>query len=240
MVVKTLFLVVAMGATLSASDLDVYVALGMLSPQKSVSNETVDAYGQTTGQLFQPAADFKMAGLGASYTLLSVGDYRFRGNAEYATSVQNPGATLRYLAPGITTQYLEAEGTLKARSINIGVSAVYVSSGAGEYGVTLEERFETLDFNLIQALLDFPGEETLVTGRTLSKSFADPFLSVHATFVQHYESYGLFSRLSFGMDLKSPSALGTFPESAYQNLDSGLLAVLRPHQELKLALGMRF
>ena len=238
--IKALFLVVAAGMTLSAGDLDLYLTFGMLSPQKNVSNQTVDAYGQTTGQLFQPASDFRMAGLGASYTFLSLGDFRFRGNAEVAGSVQNPGATLRYLAPGITTQYLEAEGTLKARSINAGVSAVYVSSGAGEYGVTLEERSESLDFTLIQAILDFPGEETLVTGRTLSKTFTDPFLSVHATFVQHYESYALFSRLAFAVDLKSPSALGSYSQTAYQTLDSGLLAVLRPHQELKLALGMRF
>jgi len=240
MVLRAVVLIAAAGMTLSAGDLDVYLSLGLLSPQKHLSNETVDGFGQTTGQLFQPAADFKMAGLGAAYTFLSLGDFRIRGNLEYASSVQNPGATLRYLAPGITTRYLEAEGTLKAHAFQVGVSAVYVSSGAGEYGVTLAERASTLDFNVIQAIVSFPGDETLVTGRTLSKSFTDPFLTIHATFVQHYEAYALFSRLEFGLDLHGSAGLGGFPEEAFQSLDSGLLAVLRPHQELKLSLGMRF
>ena len=240
MVLRAVVLIAAVGTTLSAGDLDVYLSLGLLSPQKTLSNETVDAFGQTTGQLFQPATDFKMAGLGVAYTFLSVGDFRFRGNLEYASSVQNPGATLRYLAPGVTTQYLEAEGTLKAHSLQAGISVVYVSSGAGEYGVTLADRSSTIDFNVIQAIVSFPGDEALITGRTLSKNFTDPLLTFHATFVQHYETYALFSRLEYGLDLHGSAALGGFQEEAFQGLDSGLLAVLRPHQELKLSLGMRF
>ena len=240
MVLRTVVLIALAGLTLTAGDLDAYLSLGLLSPQKHLANDTVDAFGQTTGQLFQPAADFKMAGLGVAYTFLSVGDFRIRGNLEYASSVQNPGATLRYLAPGVTTQYLEAEGTLKAHSAQAGVSVVYVSSGAGEYGVSLAERASTLSFNIVQAIVSFPGDETLIAGRTLSKTFTDPFLTFHATFVQHYETYALFSRLEFGLDLHGSASLAGFPEESYQGLDSGLLAVLRPHQELKLSLGMRF
>jgi len=181
-----------------------------------------------------------MVGAGVDYTFLSMGDFRFRGSLGAATSVQNPGGTLRYLAPGVTDEYLEAEGTLKARYLQVGVSAVYVSSGAGEYGITLEERRDTLDFQLIEATLAFPGDLNVVTGRTLSRTSTDPFLSVHATFVQHYESFGVFSRLAFGLGLKGGSAIGSFPESAFQTLDSSLLSVLKPRQELKLSVGMRF
>jgi hypothetical protein len=240
MIFRALALAVLIGTALPANDLDLYLSLGMDSPRKNVSNETLDGYGQTTGQLFQPAANFKMAGLGVAYTFLNLGDFRLRGNAEYAASVQNPGATLRYLAPGVTTHYLEALGTLKLRSAQIGASVIYVSSGAGEYGLTLEERFETLDFDVAQAIVSFPSETTLVTNRTLSKTFTDPFLSVHATFVQHYESYALFSRLAYGMNLRSSAGPGSFLEGSYQNLDSGLLAMLRPRQEIKLSLGTRF
>jgi len=175
-VLRTLILGVLVGTTLPANDLDVFLSFGLLSPQKNVSNQTVDAFGQTTGQVFQAAENFKMAGLGVSYTLLNLGDFRIRGEAEYGTSVQNPGATLRYLAPGVTDQYVEAEGTLKARSAQVGLTATYVSSGAGEYGVTFEERFDTLDFDITQATVSFPGQETVITGQTLSKTFTDPFL----------------------------------------------------------------
>ena len=140
----------------------------------------------------------------------------------------------------MTSQYLEALGTLKARSMAVGVTVVYVSSGAGEYGVTLEERRDTLQCQVLQATFDFPGQVSQSSGQDLSRSSADPFLSVHATFVQHYENYGVFSRLAYGMGLKGGSAIGSFPEQSFQTLDSGLLSVLRPRQELKLSLGMRF
>jgi len=234
-----LVLMLVTGISLSAGDLDTYLALGMVSPQKSVSSEAVDGYGQTTGQLFQPANNLKMLGAGADYTFMGFGDFRLRGNLSFATSVQNPGATLRYLAPGLETEYLEAEGTLKARALGIGVTVVYVSSGAGEYGATLEERRDTLQFQVLQAIQDFPGEVNLVTGRTLSQTHTDPFLSFHATFVQHYENYAVFSRLAYGFGLRGGSAVGAYPAAAFESLDSGLLSVLRPRQELKLSLGLR-
>ncbi|GEM_PF-6442159 len=237
---RTLILGVLVGTTLPANDLDVFLSFGLLSPQKNVSNQTVDAFGQTTGQVFQAAENFKMAGLGVSYTLLNLGDFRIRGEAEYGTSVQNPGATLRYLAPGVTDQYVEAEGTLKARSAQVGLTATYVSSGAGEYGVTFEERFDTLDFDITQATVSFPGQETVITGQTLSKTFTDPFLSLHATFVQHYTTFALFSRLGYGMVLGGSRSPGSFPEQSYRSLDNSLLEVLRPRQEIKLSLGTRF
>jgi len=235
-----LILILLAGGFLSASDLDLALSFGLLSPQKNVSNQTVDSYGQSTGSLFQPASDLRMVGLGAAYTFLSVGDWRFRGNAEYATSIQNPGATLRYLGSGVTTNYLEAEGTLKATSLDLGVSAVYVSSGAGEYGATFEMRNEALKFDIIQAVLSFPGQQALLTGQELKKTFTDPWLSVHATFVQHYEAFAVFTRLAFGLDLKTSGSLGSFQQASFQNLDSSLLAVVRPRQEIKLSVGARF
>jgi len=240
MMKKTQVLVLLTGISLSAGDLDTYLSLGLVSPQKAVSSEAVDGYGQTTGQLFQPASNLKMLGAGVDYTFLSIGDFRLRGNLAFATSVQNPGATLRYLAPGVTTEYLEAEGTLKARALAIGVTAVYISSGAGEYGATLEARRDTLQFQVVQAILDFPEDVNLVTGRTLSQTHTDPFLSFHATFVQHYENYAVFSRLAYGLGLKGGSAVGAYPAAAFESLDSSLLSVLRPRQELKLSLGTRF
>ena len=234
-----LFLI-PMATALAAQDLDVFVSLGLLSPSKNVSNQTVDASGQSTGQLFQPAADFRMLGLGAAYTFLSAGNFRFRGSGEYAFSTQSPGATLRYLGSQLATQYLEAEGTLHAKSINLGATAVYVSSGAGEYGVTFEERIETLEFDMAQVLVSFPGDVRLLSGQRMTKTFTDPFLSVHATFVQHYDTFGLFSRLAYGVDLNGGSSLGGQSAQAFQNLDSGLLGTLRPRQEFKLSLGTRF
>ena len=238
---RTLILLSLVGANLSANDLDVHLSFGLLSPRKDISNQAVDNLGQPTGQMFQPAADFRMAGLGAAYTFLSRGAWRFRGNVEVAGSVQDPGATLRYLEyVGATTHYLQAEGTLKATSINVGLSAVYVSSGAGEYGVTLEQRSQALEFDVPQATVSFPGDTALLNDQKLKKTLSDPWLSVHATFVQRYEAFALFTRLSFGIDLTSSPALGGYPESSFQNLDPGLLAVLRPRQEVKLSLGVRF
>ena len=238
---RTLFLLSLVGASLSAKDLDVYLSFGLLSPRKDLSNQVVDSLGQPTGQMFQPASDFRMAGLGVAYTLLGRGAWRLRGSLEMAGSVQDPGATLRYLEySGLTSHYLQAEGSLKATSLNVGLSAVYVSSGAGEYGVTLERRSQALEFDVAQATVSFPGDTALLSGLKLKKTLADPFLSVHATFVQRYEAFALFSRVSFGIDLTSSPALGGYPESSYQNLDPDLLAALRPRQELKLSLGVRF
>ena len=141
---------------------------------------------------------------------------------------------------GTATHYLQAQGTLKATSLNAGLSAVYVSSGAGEYGVTLERRSQALEFDVPQAVVSFPGDTALVTGQKLKKTLADPFLSAHATFVQRFEGFAVFSRVSFGVNLASSPALAGYPEASFQNLDPGLLAVLRPRQEVKISLGARF
>ena len=239
---RALILLALAAAALSAGDLDIYLSFGLLSPSKDLSDQTLNPLtGQPTGKLFQPSEDFRMAGLGAAYTFLSLGPFRFRANAEYASSVQNPGGTLRYLEyQALATNYTEAEGTLKATSLNLGATVVYVSSGAGEYGFTLERRTQVLSFDMDQTLTSYGGVDTLTSGQRMKKTLTDPFFSVHATFVQHYESFALFSRLAFGVDLKGSPAFSSYQEQQFQNLDPALLEALRPRQEVKLSLGVRF
>jgi hypothetical protein len=222
--------------------LDIYVSFGLLSPGKDHADQTLSATtGQPLGQIFQPPGAFKMGGLGVAYAFLSIGAFRFKANAEYAGSFQNGGGTLRYLEyQGTTTQFTEADGTLKAASVNLGATVVYVSTGAGEYGLTLERRSQALEFDMTQVLQSYAGVDTLLAGQRMKKTLTDPFLSAHGTFVQHYEAFSVFSRLAFGVNLKSSPAFSTYREQQFQALDPGLLAALRPRQEVKLSLGVRF
>ena len=238
--VKVLLLGFACSAILGAGDLDLRLSFASLTPGGQLANETVDENGKRTGQLFQPSGNLRLAGLGVAYTFLSHGDFRYRVALEGAASVQNPDAVLRFLGNEFVNHYLEAEGTLKATSVNAGLEAVYVSAGAGEYGVTLEARDQTYTFGIDQGLKDFPGDTSVVNGQRLHKRMVDPFLSVHGTFVQQYESFGLFSRLGFGINLRRTPGIAKFPEAEFEAVSSSLLEALRPRQELRLSLGIRF
>jgi len=212
----------------------------MLIPVRNLSDQTVDQFGQQTGQLFQPTQDLQMISIGAAYTFLSEGLFQFRGNLEYAMSIQNPQTELRFLQyQGTINYFLEASGTLKCTSINPGLTVVYVSSGAGEYGLTLEERFMAMEYDINQATYAFPSPGQ-APSLSLKKQLVDPFLSVHATFVQQYQSCGLFARISYGLDLRSIPAIGGYQQQDFQTLNDDLLEALRPRQEVKLSLGTRF
>jgi len=230
-----------LGTSLSAGDLDLYVDFGMLTPGRNLVDEQVDDLGQRTGQLFQPAEDLQMVGLGAAYTFMSAGDFRFRGNLGLAVSSRNPQVELRYLQyQGTAGSYLQASGALKATSLNPGLTAVYVSSRAGEFGIGFEERFLSLVYAIDQIVLAFPGAASQTPGQRLRKQLADPFLSLHATFVQQFAAYAMFTRLAFGVDLKRSPPVASFQAADFQSLDNDLLEALRPRQEVKLALGVRF
>lgn len=236
-----LLLALGLGTTLPAGDLDFFLSFGALSPGRTLATETVDAQGQRKGQLFQPSGDPRMAGVGVGWAFLTKGSWRVKATMGYQASVVKPDAALRYLRyEGTDAHYLEATGTLRAFSLDPGVGVTWVSSGAGEYGVSYEMRYQTLTYLMNQTVRYFPGETSISSGKEIQSTLVDPWLTFHATFVQRYEDFGVFARLSFGTNLKSGKAPGAFPEATWQNLSPDLMEILRPRQEVKIALGIRY
>jgi hypothetical protein len=136
-------------------------------------------------------------------------------------------------------------GTLKDVSWSPGLSAVYVSSGAGEYGVSLEERMEMLEFSILEGASVSTGgggvDETQdLAGRTLRKRLTDTCLLVHATFLQQYENFGVFARIALGRSFKAGRSIGGYGPQSFFPLDPDLLEALRPRQEVRLSVGIRY
>ncbi len=229
-------------ATLHAGDMDLYLIGSNLSPRSEAREGTLDpATGDRLGKTIIRGGDARQVGLGAAFTLLSPGDWRVKAGVEYTIGASDTDLSLRYLRfQGFSEYSAATDGKVSTRALTPLLSLVYVSSGAGEYGISYEHHFTNLDYKVSRNVVVNGSTVPPNAARTLSKSVGDPFLSVHATFVQRYRSLGFFARVSYGVNLASIRKLHDLTEADFLSTSSALLDLARPKQEVKLAIGTRF
>jgi hypothetical protein len=226
---------------LGAGDLDLYLALGSLSPGGRGGLPAYDKLGQPIGAAMTLGSEFQQYGVGAAYTLLSYGDWRLRGQLEFMRGTSEPRFSVMYAAPSAPTRYLDMSGTLEHQSLNPALEVSYISSGAGEYGVGIEPHYMVARYATDRLVLDFPGVRGTFPTERRSISFNDVFVSLHATYVLRFGTYGVLSRVSFGRNVSgSAKAITSYSESQFSNVSRDLLRAIRPQQELKFSAGVRF
>lgn len=227
------------GGCLAAGDLDIYLTASVLSPRKNLASEYLNADGQKLGRSLQLSSDFRQLGGGVAYSFLSFGPWRLKGQAEFTVGPSDPAFTLRYASDQGVEPLVEVTGDLQYYSVSPGISLVYRSSGLGEYGITLENRFQWMSGYFEKGLWSVAGPDTPAWVERKA-DLSDPFVSINATFVQQYQRMGFLARISYGINLKSPKKVGDFTEAQYIAMDEKLLEALRPRQEIKLSAGVRF
>ena len=241
--VTSTFLPILLAAgTLAASDLDLYLLSSTLSPRSESREGTIDPLsGKFLGKVTLRGGDLRQLGLGGAYTVLSPGNWRVRVGAEANTGASRMPMSFRYLRfQGITEYAAATDGTVKLSTFAPLLSLVYVSAGAGEYGITYEHHFSRITYDVSNNVVVVA--DVLQPNVPLSRSqrTSDPFLSLNATFVQRYRAFGFFARVSYGINLASVRTLQDLTQSDFLGTNEGLLEMVRPKQEMKLALGTRF
>jgi len=236
---RGLVLIIAAGC-LQAGDLDVYLQGNFLFPSSVSRNGTLDpATGSRLGSSVGWSGELRQFGAGVQYSFISLGNWRLRAGLEAATGSSTP-LSLNYLRfQGLAQNSAVLNGSVIARSVTPLVSLVFVSSGAGEYGLSYEQHFDQFRYALSNGVV-VRSDAGSSLPRSLTWHASDPFLAVHATFLQRYLTFGCFARVGFGVALASPRSLADLTEADFLGASPALLELARPRQELALALGTRF
>lgn len=229
------------GCMLCAQNWEVQVSSGVQSPSRALVQESIDAYGQRSGRSFSTSSDFRQLSVGGSYNALSYGALRLRAGVAATLGGPSPDLVIRYLrSTGLQSYYAEASGQLKLSSVDPALTLVYVAPWAGEYGLGVEARMQKLAFDAGSVTKDIPGSSGAQPALSRSLSRTDPFLTLHAAFVQQYPDLAVFARFTLAFNLKSAVTADSFTEAQFGSLDEQLLGALFPRRDVKVSVGVRF
>jgi hypothetical protein len=229
------------GLLLPAGDLDLTLSTASAGIKKAQAETFNTDVAQIRGKSLSLSSDYRPLGVGMAYTFLTHGPWRFRGSVDLQLPGSAPDAIVRYSAPvGLEPHRLEASGKMNWNSINPGLHVVYLPEGWGEFGLGLEQRIGSLEFKADHVLASFPSSPVLDGPQSRKLSLSDTWLTLHMGVVQKFASISFLARLAYSMNLKSAASIGGYGEASFQTLDTELLKLARPSQEVRLSFGTRF
>lgn len=229
-----------------AGEPEVFITYGLSRPASSDSATAGTPFGTSTLDAAARQAalrsSFQPLEVGAAYGFFSSEAWRVRVRAAYGVGLGNPGYGVYANVPDPahpddSSAGRNHNGDLKLQTLSGGLEVAFVSAGLGEYGFTLEARRQELTFQ--GSTFTFGTATT--TPFSVKASRTQPFLGLHATFVQRFESVGLAYRFTYGRALGSaPPEVGALTRAEILGASVRMAEVMMPVEEIKVSLGFRF